>query len=450
MPTFDLILRGGTLVTDTGLEIADIGVSEGIIQAVGSDISDPALESVDASGLHIFPGVLDAHVHFNEPGRAHWEGLETGSRALAAGGGTLFVDMPLNAHPPTIDAAAFELKVAAAQAKSVTDFALWGGLVPGNVDKLESLADRGVVGFKAFMSNSGIDDFERVDDATLFEGMKVAAKWRLLVAVHAEDELMTQHLAQSAQSRGGTSVRDYIDSRPVAAELAAIRRALDMAGETGCALHVVHVSSGEGIRLISEAKAQGVNVSAETCPHYLALGDADMEKIGALAKCAPPLRGNLDRDQLRQRLVAGEVDTVGSDHSPSPLDLKQDHNFFKVWGGIASVQLTLSLMITESQGHPGLTLPSLARLLSFNVADRFKLPGKGEIELGNDADFAVVDLGKDFEVRNTDLLTRHPLTPYAGRSLRGKVMRTILRGRTLFRDGKIATSHPGRLVKPRL
>jgi len=280
--------------------------------------------------------------------------------------------------------------------------------------------------------------------------MKVAAKWRLLVAVHAEDELMTQHLAQSAQSRGGTSVRDYIDSRPVAAELAAIRRALDMAGETGCALHVVHVSSGEGIRLISEAKAQGVNVSAETCPHYLALGDADMEKIGALAKCAPPLRGNLDRDQLRQRLVAGEVDTVGSDHSPSPLDLKQDHNFFKVWGGIASVQLTLSLMITESQGHPGLTLPSLARLLSFNVADRFKLPGKGEIELGNDADFAVVDLGKDFEVRNTDLLTRHPLTPYAGRSLRGKVMRTILRGRTLFRDGKIATSHPGRLVKPRL
>ena len=289
MPDYDLILRGGTVVTSTGLKEADVAVAESRIVALAPQLSGTAREEIIATGLHIFPGVIDAHVHFNEPGRTDWEGIETGSCALAAGGGTVFFDMPLNAHPPTLDAESFALKRAAAEKNSLTDFALWGGLVPQNVDRLEELAACGVIGFKAFMSNSGIEDFSRADDQTLREGMKRAAALKLPVAVHAESETMTSALAQERIAANKTSIRDYLDSRPIAAELEAICRAVDLAGETGCALHVVHVSSSAGIQLITEAKARGVNVSAETCPHYLTLTEDDLETLGAVAKCAPPL-----------------------------------------------------------------------------------------------------------------------------------------------------------------
>jgi allantoinase len=271
MSDFDSIIRGGTVVTPQGVLEADIGVAGGAIAAVASGLSGSAPEEIDARGLHVFPGVIDAHVHFNEPGRAHWEGLETGSRALAAGGGTLFFDMPLNAHPPTIDAASFRLKLAAAERSSLVDFAFWGGLVPNNLGHLAQLAECGVVGFKAFMCPSGIDDFPWVDDCTLREGMKRSAELGLPVAVHAESEPLTRRLTQERLAAGRTSIRDYLDSRPVAAELDAIGRALELAGETGCSLHVVHVTCGEGIRLISEAQRRGLDVSGETCPHYLAL-----------------------------------------------------------------------------------------------------------------------------------------------------------------------------------
>ncbi|HEY0549359.1 MAG TPA: amidohydrolase family protein, partial [Verrucomicrobiae bacterium] len=236
MADYDLILRGGTAVTSTGLKVTDIAVAEGRIVALAPQLSGTAHNEIMAAGLHIFAGVIDSHVHFNEPGRTGWEGIETGSRALAAGGGTAFFDMPLNAHPPTLDAESFALKVAAAQRNSCTDFALWGGLVPQNVDRLEELAACGVIGFKAFLSDSGIDDFSCVDEATLREGMKRAAALKLPVAVHAESETMTKALAQERIHQNRTSIRDYLDSRPIAAELDAIRRAIDLAGETGCAL----------------------------------------------------------------------------------------------------------------------------------------------------------------------------------------------------------------------
>ena len=348
MGDFDLIVRGGTVVTPAGPVAADLGVADGQIRALGPDLSGAGGEVVNAAGLHVFPGVIDAHVHFNEPGRAHWEGFETGSRALAAGGGTVFFDMPLNAHPPTIDAPSFQLKLAAAQKKSVVDFAFWGGLVPQNLDRLAELADCGVIGFKAFMADSGIDDFPCVDDRALREGMKRAAQLRLPVAVHAESEAMTRQLAQDCLARARTSIRDYLASRPIAAELDAIRRALDLAGETGCALHVVHVSCGEGVQLIAEARRRGADVSCETCPHYLALTEADAEKLGPPAKCAPPLRSAQEQESLWQQLLAGELTTVGSDHSPSPPDMKQDANFFKVWGGISGAQHTLPILLTEA------------------------------------------------------------------------------------------------------
>jgi allantoinase len=449
MPDYDLILRGGTVATSATLQEADVAVTEGRIVALAPKLPGTAREEIIATGLHIFPGVIDAHVHFNEPGRTEWEGIETGSRALAAGGGTTFFDMPLNSHPPTLDAESFAVKLAAAQKNSCTDFALWGGLVPQNVDRLEELAACGVIGFKAFMSDSGIDDFPRADDTTLREGMKRAAMLRLPVAVHSESEAMTKALAHERIRQNKTSLRDYLDSRPVGAELEAIHRALDLAGETGCALHVVHVSSSEGVQLIAEAKQRGVNVSCETCPHYLTLTEDDLEKLGAVAKCAPPLRSAGEQEKLWARVLAGDVGTIGSDHSPSPPDMKSDVNFFNVWGGISGVQHTLSLLLTEAYFQRGAALSFVSNLLSENVATRFVLPKtKGRIEIGCDADLALVDLNSEFEIRSAELFYRHKQTPYDGRRLRGRVVRTLLRGQTIYHDGRIVATPAGRLLKP--
>jgi allantoinase len=447
MNDLNLILRGGTVVTADGVSRADVGIADGVIQAVAPDLAGK--EEIDARGLHVFPGVIDAHLHFNEPGRAQWEGFETGSRALAAGGGTLFFDMPLNAHPPTVDAESFRLKLAAAENKSLTDFAFWGGLVPDNLGNLEELAQCGVVGFKAFMSSSGIDDFCSIDDHTLREGMKRAARLGLPVAVHAESEVLTHRLAHERLEQGRTSIRDFLESRPLEAELDAIRRAVDIAGETGCSLQVVHVSSGAGIELIAEARSRGVNVTGETCPHYLTLTEEDLMRIGATAKCAPPLRSDAERQGLWRQLLAGNVGNVGSDHSPSPPEMKQGADFFKVWGGISGVQHTLPLLLTGLAGEGERGLALAAGLLSGRVATRFKLPAaKGRIAPGADADLALVDLGREFEVRAEDLFYRHRQTPYLGRKLRGRVVRTLLRGRTVFENGRIVSKPFGRLIKP--
>jgi allantoinase len=446
---YDLLIRGGTIVTHIEAIRADIGVAGENIVAIEPELSGSGRETIDAAGLLVFPGLIDSHVHFNEPGRAHWEGIETGSKALAAGGGTLFFDMPLNSRPPTTDGGSFDQKVALASRQSLVDFSLWGGLVPGNLDRLDEISARGVIGFKAFMSNSGIEDFPNVDDRTLREGMKRVAQFDGLVAVHAESDEMTRRGTEERLSQNRTSCRDYLDSRPIPAELDAIERSIEMAGETGCRLHIVHVSCGAGVALVAAARRKGVDVSCETCPHYLALTEVDMMNLGAVAKCAPPLRPDSAQEGLWACVKSEEIATIGSDHSPSPWEMKTDSNFFRVWGGVSGVQHSLPLLLTEGCGKRAVPLAILARLTSFNVSRRFRLPPtKGQIAPGFDADLALVDSGATFEVRREDLLYRHRHSPYLGRLLTGRVVHTILRGQTVFKNGKIVSRPIGRLVKP--
>ncbi len=442
MNKFDVIVRGGQVVTGHGIERADIAIVGEKIEAVAPEIAGPARANIDAAGLHIFPGVIDAHVHFNEPGRASWEGIETGLKSRAAGGGTVFFDMPLNAHPPTLDAESFHLKRAAAERASLTDFAFWGGLTPTNLDRMEELARCGVIGFKAFMCNSGIDDFCAVDEPTLREGMKRAAALKLPVAVHAESESMTARLTREAKARARAGPRDFLDSRPIAAELEAIEQAIDLAGETGCRLHVVHVSCAAGVRLISTARERGLNVTCETCPHYLTLTGDDLEHLGGLAKCAPPLRSEREREGLWEELLAGRIQTVGSDHSPCPPEMKRAPDFFKIWGGISGAQHLLPL--TLSRGN----LPLMSQVLSTNVAQLFRLPRKGQVAPGFDADMALVRIGGDFEVKTGDLFYRHPQSPYVGRHVQAHVEQTWLRGQIIFNQGTIVGKPSGKLMRP--
>lgn len=448
MSLYDLIIRHGVLVTPDRLLEADLAIADERIVAIEPELAGTSATTIDASGLHVFPGVIDAHVHFNEPGRAEWEGFATGTAALAAGGATACFEMPLNAHPPTIDGASFDLKRAALERSALVDVALWGGLVPGNLDHLPELAERGVIGFKAFMSNSGIDDFAAVDDLTLYEGMACAAKLDRIVALHAESDHLTAALARRAQAAGRTGIRDYLQSRPVIAELEAIQRAILFAEQTGCALHIVHVSSGRGVTLVAEARARRVDVSCETCPHYLVLTEDDLERLGAVAKCAPPLRDAAEQDALWQHIVAGTLPMVASDHSPAPADLKRGDDFFRVWGGISGCQSLLQLMLTDGYRSRTLPLTTIAALTAEFVARRFRLPRKGRIAVGADADLTFVDLRRSAVLRATDLFYRHQHSPYVGKTLHGLIHRTLVRGITVFLDGKPAATPVGRLLTP--
>jgi allantoinase len=436
----DLLVRGGALVMTAGMTSGDIAIEGGVIVGVGEGLGAAAAE-VNAEGLHIFPGLIDAHVHFNEPGRTHWEGFASGSAALAAGGGTLFFEMPLNADPPLLTPAAFEAKRSAAERRSLTDFALWGGLTPDNLGQLEALAACGVVGFKAFMSDSGIPEFRAADDLTLVEGMKQAAALGLPVAVHAESEALTKGLSARIRASGGRTASDYHASRPIVAELEAVQRALLFAEETGADLHIVHVSSARGVGLVREAAVRGVRATCETCPHYLTFSEDTVLRGGAPFKCAPPLRPERERRALLAAL--GSIDLIASDHSPAPPELKTPEDFFEVWGGISGVQATL-LALLSLDVSPARS----AALTAANPAQRFRVPRKGRLEPGFDADFSLVDLRTTTTLDETTLLTRHKLGAYTGRTLKGRVRATYLRGQPIVEDGAVVAAPGGKLVVP--
>lgn len=428
----DFIIRGARVVDATFDGVADVAITGGKISAVTPRLSENAQAELDADGLVLLPGGIDPHVHFNQPGRTDWEGLETGTAALAKGGVTSFFDMPLNSSPVTTTVAAFDEKRRLMDTYSRVNGYLWGGLVPGNLDELAGLAERGVIGFKAFMSNSGIDEFQAADDATLYTGMQRLAELGKILAVHAENDAITGALAAQARAEGRVGVRDYLNSRPAIAEIEAIQRLILFAGETGCKLHIVHVSTGRGVELVTQAQAQGVDVTCETCPHYLVLTDEDVERLGAVAKCAPPIRDGREQAALWAKLADGSLPMVASDHSPAPMSLKQGDDFFAIWGGIAGCQSTLPLLLTYGYHTGRLSLNQIAAVTSANVAARFGLSGKGAIQVGMDADLTLVDFGSEYTLAAEDLAYKHKISPYVGLKLRGEILKTWANGRLVY------------------
>lgn len=445
---FDLIIHEATLVLPEKTVNGSLAVEDGKIVAFGPDLTGSAREEYRVAGAILMPGIIDPHVHFNEPGRTEWEGIASGSRSLAAGGGTLFVEMPLNASPPTLDGASLQLKKEAARNKAVTDYAFWGGLTPGNLDQLEELAAGGVVGFKAFMSASGLAEFPAVTDEVLFAGMEKAAGWNLPVAVHAENDGVTRLLSQRAQEAGKRTLADFFASRPLVAELEAIERAILFAEATGCHLHLVHISHPRGVDLVVRARDRGIKVTAETCPHYLVLDEQQAESFGAVAKCAPPLRERAAVDRLWQMVSDNALDWIASDHSPGPPELKTGDDFFRIWGGISGCQTTLSLLLHYGIDQGRLDYPQLSRLVATQAGRRLNLPGKGEIVVGGDADLVLIHPGTGSPLRPEDLHYRHPNCPYLGSPIAGRIAKTWVRGELVFSAGQWTGRCPGRLVCP--
>jgi len=429
------------IVTEEEVVKADIAILAGKIAKVAESLSDAETkEMVDAEGLHIFPGLIDSHVHFNEPGRGDWEGIETGSKALAAGGVTTFFDMPLNSHPPTVNQEAFWLKDSIAKEKSLVDYRLWGGVVPGNAGDLDALKDCGVIGFKAFMSGSGIADFEASDDNTLFVAMKKIASFGGVLAVHAESDVITAQLGKITSDQNDQSAKSFSESRPIYSEIEAVQRILAYAEATKCKLHIVHISSAKVLEPIKKAKSKGIDVSVETCPHYLSLTVDDLDVLGAVAKCAPPLREQTEVDALWKAVIAGEIDTIASDHSPSLTSMKQG-SLLEAWGGISGCQTSLNILLEEGYWKRDMPLPMIAKTMAANPAKRFGLAAqKGSISENKDADLVLVDLNEEFTLQLEDLSYRNKQSPYVGKTYRGKVKQTFLKGRVVFDDQKVVPS----------
>lgn len=438
----DLVIRGGEVITPAGTIYADIAIDGEQIVEIGPELPGGRNE-INAFRKTVLPGVIDVHLHFNEPGRTDWEGGETGSHALAAGGGAVFFDMPLNSSPCTVNAAAFDAKRAALEASSITDFGLWGGLIPGNIGDMAELAERGVVGFKAFMCDSGLPEFPYAADQTLYEGMREAARLGLPVAVHAESEEITRDLTEQMKNAGRFDVEAFLESRPIEAEVEAITRAGRMARETGCKLHVVHISSAQGVEAALEAREQGADISLETCPHYLLFWDRDMERLAGLAKCTPPLRAGSEKEKLYSAMFFGKIDIVASDHSPCPPLMKLRESFFDIWGGISGVQWIISAL-AELRLYPH----QIAETTAQNPARRFGLAGRGGIAVGASADLAILDFHAKFTVQEKNALHRHRMSPYTGEQLQGIVQATIRRGEVIYSGGTITARTRGKFIRP--
>ncbi len=441
MSEIDLLIRAARAVTDEGEGPVSVGVRDGAIAYLGPADEAPTAEAVVELGDDevLLPGVVDTHVHVNDPGRTDWEGFTSATKAAAAGGVTTLIDMPLNSIPPTVDLDALRVKRETAHHQAWIDVGFWGGAVPGNVPQLAPLWDSGVFGFKCFLLHSGVDEFPALTPQEVEEAMRAVAAFDGLLIVHAEDAGAIDH-APAAQGR---RYADFLASRPRGAENLAIATVIELARWTACRVHVLHVSSSDALPMIASARREGVRITAETCPHYLTFSAEEIEDGATTFKCCPPVREADNRDALWQGLRDRTIDLVVSDHSPSTKELKHldTGDFGTAWGGVSSLQLGLSAVWTGARQR-GFDLTDVSRWMSQAPAAQVGLSRKGRIARGHDADFCVFAPEETWTVDPTTLHHKNPITPYAGRTLTGAVRSTWLRGRRID-----TTSRPeGRLL----
>jgi allantoinase len=446
----DLIVRGARVVLPDGMRAAAIHVRDGRIAAV-RPFADcpPGVPAVDAGDHVVLPGLVDTHVHINDPGRTAWEGFEHATRAAAAGGVTTLVDMPLNSIPPATTANGLAAKRHAARGRCHVDVGAWGGVVPGNAGELDGLARAGVRGFKCFLCPSGVDEFAHVAEPDLREALPVVAALGLPLLVHAESpERLPQPVA--SHDEDPRAYATWLDSRPPEAEHAAIALLVRLAREYDARVHIVHLSSADALPLIRAAREAGVAVTVETCPHYLTFAAEDIAAGATAFKCAPPIRARDQRERLWQGLAAGDIDLVATDHSPAPAALKHldTGDFVRAWGGISSLQIGLPAVWTGARTR-GLSLEDVVRWTAAAPARLAGLAGaKGAIAAGCDADLVLWDPEAESIVDATRLHHRHAVTPYAGMRLRGRVTATLLAGAFIYRDGEIVGAPRGRWIGP--
>ncbi|MFF4148945.1 allantoinase AllB [Streptomyces sp. NPDC001651] len=441
MSDVELVLRSTRVITPEGMRAASVAVAAGKITAVlGYDAAVPSGARLEDVGDDVLlPGLVDTHVHVNDPGRTEWEGFWTATRAAAAGGITTLVDMPLNSLPPTTTVDHLRVKQKTAADKAHVDVGFWGGALPGNTGDLRPLHEAGVFGFKAFLSPSGVDEFPHLGQDELARTMAEIASFDGLLIVHAEDP---HHLAAAPQ-HGGPRYADFLASRPRDAEDTAIAQLIAQAKRLHARVHVLHLSSADALPLIAEARREGVRITVETCPHYLTLTAEEVPDGASEFKCCPPIRESANQDLLWQALADGTIDCVVTDHSPSTADLKTD-DFATAWGGISGLQLSLAAVWTEARRR-GHGLEDVVRWMSARTAGLAGLGHKGAIEAGRDADFAVLAPDAAFTVDPAALQHRNRVTAYAGRTLHGVVRATWLRGERVFNGGEF-TEPKGRLL----
>lgn len=425
---YDVVFRGRQVLTTAGIADREIGIRGGRIVAIepyGSGLNGAEVIEL-AEDETLLPGLVDAHVHVNEPGRTDWEGFTTATQAAAAGGVTTIIDMPLNSVPSTVNAPALELKRLIAEPQVFVDTGFWGGAVPGNAGYLRDLHDDGVFGFKCFLLHSGVDEFPHLEPEELEQYLAILRDFDALMIVHAEDS----RAIDRAPSPQGDLYPRFLASRPRGAENLAIAEVIERTRWTGARTHILHLSSSDALPMLRTAKADGLDITVETCPHYLTLMAEEIPNGATAYKCCPPIREVANREELWDGLLDGTIDYIASDHSPATPALKDLDNgdFAVAWGGIASVQLALSVVWTEARRR-GVGLAQVVEWMATRPADRLRLRSKGRLALGYDADLSVFAADQAFVVDAHRLRHRHPLTPYQGKALSGVVRRTFVRGR---------------------